>query len=707
MASGIGGWFKGLVARGGTSQERWLPVDDQQNGFYNFRLMRFRSEGDLVRYPDYVWSSAGYWAARGGLSVHLEEVAERLDGVVYSDILILLNREDRQRSLEHMVRPWEEQLQALVEKQVLRMIDERGWRLAVPERPVRIHIVGDGEPAMGGHPLGLEEGEFATALLPNLYLGPSADSRPFAEVFVRVPVEAGGKGGFHSVGTFYDDQVAFTIGRHWLDNGQHQALPASALYTLHRYPGQEGVNHRLNVDLADEYRLQQTPSAQGDTITITESGSEMPVLEVMLISAEAKTEIASSVVRDDGLGTLIPDDMASMGGMTVIPEPDPDPSVILSRRSVLLQKIHFSSVMRGYKLDIGLDGTVAPLMSAPASRFKIEDGAIFLEPLRRDVTLDGNPLQMGRRVPMPGPEHTIEFANVLLNFTASAHGGDERWPYLGEVTVPAEPTELAVGAAYRIGRDRRKCEISLPDRAVSENILWHPSVKRDGKIRTRTGEIPVESFTSDSIMVAGRHAEIDLRGSEPKVRALSKVCPVFLRRRNGALLRLIAKEGAVAQPLQLGDDLMVGNTLFRVILPGIVGTGVGDYPPTVEHVPTDPEPSTPPSVRVAPPAAEPPEAGPKLPTFDSLLDPPEPEILEPEEMEALDELPSISHPRPVVVAVEVSVTSEPQPDEREARAAPPPRSYGALPRPLRLRLALPDLVFSPISLEEGLTVVDG
>jgi len=690
-------------------------VDDQQNGFYNFRLMRFKAEGDLVRYPDYVWSSAGYWAARGGLSVHLEEVAARLDGAIYSDILILLNREDRQRSLEQMVSPWEEQLQALVEKQVLRMIDERDWRLAVPDRPVRIHIVGDGEPAMGGRPLGLEEGEFATALLPNLYLGPSADSSPFAEVFVRVPKEAGGKGGFRSVGTFYDDQLAFTIGRHWLDNGQHEALPASALYTLHRYPGQEGVNHRLNVDLADEFQLRQTPSAQGDTVTITEANSEMPVLEVMLISAESKAETAA-VVRDDGLGTLIPDEIAPMGGMTVIPEPDPDPSVILSRRSVLLQKIHFSSVMRGYKLDIGLDGTVAPLMSAPASRFRVEDGAAYLEPLRRDVTLDGTPLQMGRRVPLPGPEHTIEFANVLLNFNTSPHGGDERWPYLGEVTVPAEPTELAVGATYRIGRDRRKCEVSLPDRAVSENILWHPSVKRDGKIRTRTGEIPVESFTSDSIMVAGRHAEIDLRGSEPKVRALSKVCPVFLRRRNGALLRLIAKEGAVAQPLQLGDDLMVGNTLFRVILPGIAGVSVGDFPPTIEHRPPEtPPPPAPPSAG-SPPREEPrreadslpslPEPGPRRPGFDSLLDPPEPEIVEPEEMEALEELPSLTSPHPAEVAAEVSVTPQPKPGERDARAAPPP-AYGDLPRALRRRLALPDPVLFSISLEEGLTVVEG
>ena len=79
MPGGIGPWIRALVApradAGGA--ERWLQVDDRNNGFYNFRLMRFAAGGDLVRYPDYIWSSAGYWAARGGLSVHLEEVAER------------------------------------------------------------------------------------------------------------------------------------------------------------------------------------------------------------------------------------------------------------------------------------------------------------------------------------------------------------------------------------------------------------------------------------------------------------------------------------------------------------------------------------------------------------------------------------------------------------------------------------------------------
>ena len=658
MARRIGRWFRSLISRASGS-ERWLPVDEPGNGYYNYRLMRFRAEGDLVRYPDYVWSSAGYWAARGGLSVHVEEVAERHDGVIYSDILVLLNREDRLRCQDRLVTPWEEQLQELVECQVMRLIEERGWQLAVPQRGVRVHVIGDGEVAMGGQPVGLAEGEFATALLPSLYQGPIASSRPLAEVFVRVPQAAGGRGGFRSVGTFYDDQLAFTVGRHWLDNGRVTDLPASALYTLHLFPGSEQVNHRLNADLADEYRLLRATSPQGESVQVQTRESNLTVMEVMLVSAERE---GSSLADEEGArtGTIIPEDLAPGEGMTMIPEPEPEPTLVLSRRGVLLQKPLFAGVMRGYRLDIGLDGTIAPVLSGPASRLRVEDDRVYIEPLRRDVTLDGAPLRVGRRVRLDSGEHEIAFANITLLFRATDRSKDPRWPYLGEITVPAEPIELAMGSSYRIGRDRRKCEIALPDRAVNENILWHPAVDRGGTIRTRTGDVLVETFTTDSIMVAGQHAEIDLRGSEPKVRALSRACPVFIRRNDGTVVRMVAKEGATAQPLLFADDILIGNTLFRAILPTASQSATPPVPPSASRGGERDDPS-------------------------------------PESSEHSEE-----HDPPA------SLSSEEETPAASARPeAPPPapRFYGALPRALRKRIALPRVLdVSRISLDESVTV---
>ena len=662
MARGIKRWFRSLVGRGRPSgAARWLPVDGPENGYYNFRLMHFRADGDLVRYPDYIWSSAGYWAARGGLSVHLEEVADRHEGVLYSDILVLLNQEDRLRCQDLLMTPWEDQLQELIEQQMERSMDDRGWRLAVPQRPIRVHVIGDGEAAMGGQPVGLEEGEFATALLPNLYHGPVEGSKPIAEVFVRIPQSAGGRGGFKSVGTFYDDQLAFTIGGHWLDNGRLEELPASALYTLHRFPGRSSVNHRLNADLADAYQLLRTTSRQGESVLVQSQDADQAVMEVMLVLAEPSVDRPSMVEAQAGnCGTLIPEDLAPMEGLTMMPEPDPDPAVILSRRGVLLQRPHFGGVMRGYRLDIGPDGTVVPLMSDPAGRFRVEEDRVYLEPLRRDITLDGVPMRVGRRQRLTGPKHVIAFGNVTLTYRSLDRAKDPRWPYLGEVSIPAEPVELPMGATYRVGRDRRKCEVSLPDRAVHENILWDPDVNRTGVIRTKSGEVPVGSFTTDSIMVAGEHAEIDLRTAEAKVRALSRACPVFLRSRDGAVIRLIAKEGSTAQPLRLGDDLLVGNTVFRIIMPtSPADLSAGGHSPAVG-------------------------GGKSVPTTQGAS--------QEEPSQASSEENAPSSPAPA--------TDDHPPDGL------PERVYGSLPRALRRRISLPSLTLRYLSLNEGQTVID-
>jgi hypothetical protein len=297
-------------------------------------------------------------------------------------------------------------------------------------------------------------------------------------------------------------------------------------------------------------------------VTVEDGAGGAPVLEVMLIPADASRPSEAAVGAG---GTLVPEGVAVSDGATLIPEPEPDPRVILSRRALLVQRVHFPRVMGGYQLDIGDDGSVAPQLPEPAARVLVDGEQIELRPLRAGVTVDGEELSADRTFPLTG-ERDIGLSRGRLTYRSCTHD-DPRWPYLGEFSVPAEPHELELGSAFRIGRDRRKCEIALPDRAIHENIHWLPAVDPRGTIPTRGGEVAVASFTTDSIMVAGRHAEIDLRGSEPKVRALSRACPVFVRRRTGARLRLIAKEGATAQPLRQGDELLVGNTLFRVILP--------------------------------------------------------------------------------------------------------------------------------------------
>ncbi len=701
MSGGFGSWLRGLMApradAGGA--ERWLAVDDPDNGYYNFRLMRFAADGDLVRYPDHIWSTATRWNRPGGLRAHLQEVASRMDGVVYSDVLVLLSAEDRQRQIDRGAADWEDQLQALLSKQIERLCDPQGWLTATPERPVTVRVVGDGEPAMGGRPLGLDPGEFATALLPNLYHGPLADSRPFVDVYIRVPRSAGGQGGFRQVGILHHDQLAFTIGSHWLDNGRDASLPASALYTLHRPPDREGLLHRLNPDLADAYQLRQTEGPQGATVSVEDAEAGRVVLEVMLIPSRPRPTAASLSGEPDEVGS------AAAGGMTVIPEPEPDPRVILSRRALLLQRVHFPRVMDGYHVDIAGDGSVGPHLPDPAARLTVRGDALFLGALADEVGLDGKAVDEGAEVPLTGRRHEIATDRGGLVLTLAEPGADPRWPYLGELSLPAEPHELAIGSTHRIGRDRRKCEVALADRAVNENIQWCAGVDPTGTIPTRGGQVPASSFTTDSIMVAGRHAEVDLRGSEPKVRALSRACPVFVRRRSGAVLRLIAKDGATAQPLRQGDELLIGNTLFRVILPhGTQPSLRVDISPgggsTSGALPrgggssADGPSSTNPPVRGGDARrarrVEARQVSRALPLLG-----PQTDLSLPRRPRAETIRPTPPPPTPSDPTLVEEVDSGPDEDR-----------YGDVPRSLRRRPALPQLAGTPEPLDEGMTVMD-
>lgn len=690
MSGGIGSWLRGLMAPradvGGG--ERWLAVDDPDNGYYNFRLMRFAADGDLVRYPDHIWSTATRWNSPGGLRAHLQEVARRLQGIVYSDVLVLLSADDRQRQIERGAADWEDQLQALVSKQIERLCDQLGWRMALPDRPVTVRIVGDGEPAMGGRPLGLDRGEFATALLPNLYHGPIPDSRPFVDIYIRVPQAAGGHGGFRQVGVLHEDQLAFTIGSHWLDNGRDPSLPASALYTLHRPPGQTEILHRLNPDLADAFRLRQTRGPQGDTVSVDDAESERTVLEVMLIPTDLRA--GSPAVSGEAAQTDI-DDFLAAGGMTVIPEPEPDPRVILSRRALLLQRVHFPRVMDGYHVDIAGDGSVGPQLPDPVARLVVHGGAVRLRVMGDQVALDGAPAAPGAENELGGDRHEIASGHGRLVLRLSGPDADPRWPYLAELSLPAEPHELAIGSAYRVGRDRRKCEIALPDRAVNENIHWQPGVDPDGDVPIRGGQVPVSSFTTDSIMVAGRHAEIDLRGNEPKVRALSRACPVFVRRRSGAVLRLIAKEGATAQPLRQGDELLIGNALFRVILPyQPVTGGPVDLSPGGGAAPA---PTS--AAGGGPPTDVPPARHARaLPLLG-----PQTDLSLPRRPEAPAARQALPAPPRRLTASDLTLVEDVEPEPDEDR-------YGDVPRSLRSRPALPALTTPPEPLDEGLTVMD-
>jgi len=550
---------------------RWCGVDRLPSGTYNDCFLRHRADGDFVRNPEYLWSPGPYWAARGGFDQHIRRLADQLGGAVYSDALLVLHPEDHARTRASLLRSWETAAANELADCWLRLVESEGWALVMPGRSFHLRVLADGDPALGT--IGLEPGEFATGLFPNLHLGPDEHAVPLVEVFV-----ADERGRFDSVGTLWSDQLAFSLGAHPLDNASPPGLDDSAIYTVHRLPGQDGLHHRLGAGVADRLMLRTGSARGGDTVQLVDVRRDKVVLEVMLVAArDLAAELpqkgrpvdspnvalpAFAPLPAEPLGTMIPEglDPATIGAFSIIPEALPDRLFRLVERGALVQKVHFSDVMRGYRLEIDRDGRVGPKVSRPVATVEVLEDRPSIVALERDVSFDGEPLPVGDRRPLDG-DHTLTWRGGAIEWRSVRRVQDRSWPYLGCLTTPVRSTPLPAGDAYTVGRDGRSCDVPLPDRSVAENIEWRDA--GTGPVRIQGGSVERRTFRTDAICVATRAAKIDLSAG-PILENLSATCPVHVLRADGEVVRL--RKEATAE-LRAGDELCIGNALFSLVAP--------------------------------------------------------------------------------------------------------------------------------------------
>ncbi len=597
MARGVREFFRGLLGRAG-EDEHWPLIDTTPGSHFSGWARKWKAGGDLIAHPEYIWSD-GYLRANAGLSEHFVQVAAAYGGRVLSDVLVILSKQDFRKSREDILNPWEARLTEHLDGAFSEMARKRSWLRIHPSRRLTVRVVEDGSAGVGGEDLELQPGEFATVLAPNLYHGPQeADeegdaSRKMLEIFVRMPSRLGTVTPPRHAGTLYSDQLAFTVGNHWLDNDPVMGLECSALYTVHRYPGQR-VGHNLGSQMVELLHLEPFRDEEGrDIIQVREQGGTGVILEVMLVPAagsqeavemEARRrqeeEVAASEVEGgvaETLPTLIPFDM---GSVTVIPDPDPVPTLVLSERGFLLQKVHFPDSMLGYSVDVSPLGEVAPRLSQASARILVEGKDLYLVPLRADLLLDNLPQIQGRKIRLAKEEHRFAWGgSVEGTIKTLLRPEDKHWPYLAEIRTPPRPSSLPYGEGYIIGRDKRTSQIPLSDRPGQDNILWRPAAP-GGEVKFQGGAMA--RVTTDAINVASRHAEIDLRGEEPLVRSVSEKCATYVRRSDGSVHRLRAtSSGGDSLSLLAGDELLVGNSLFRALLPGQPSSPTREEPPSL------------------------------------------------------------------------------------------------------------------------------
>jgi hypothetical protein len=245
-----------------------------------------------------------------------------------------------------------------------------------------------------------------------------------------------------------------------------------------------------------------------------------------------------------------------------------EPLYTLRELGVLLQRVHFRDIMRGYEVYIGAGGELATRMAAPAATVRVEGSRVRLVANQLGVEVAGLPVPPGAAAVLGGEEE-ISVGPHRFAWRDLRQVRMRGWPYLGEIRRRAGAVHLTGGAVHGIGRDPA-ARVRLPDDPHNSNILWRPEVDAGAVIRAKNGELPKSRFTLDSIMVATHHVEVDLQGELPVVRSVARHCYSFIRRdtpdgqRIIALSRTQRPTGEVEAQLMPGDDLLVGNCVFEL-----------------------------------------------------------------------------------------------------------------------------------------------
>jgi hypothetical protein len=289
----LGNWFSRVFSNDGTrglsGDASFIAGEHGRGGFFASRLRLNTTSEDLVDRSELLWELSSRGRRRGGLLHHLS--TEQGDGIAgFTDITVVINQADWNRAELDTGDFWRQESSEMLLEFLRDWCKQTQFNEVFPERGFQVTLVADGSEALRGHSIGLEAGQFVTALLPNAYRGPLPTSSPVLAVHLNIP---GAWEGYRKVGMLYSDQLCYTLGNHWLDNFTHEALEAPALYQLQQYPDGSLV-HVINPDYQSRFEVGSVQSAEGPSVlAVTERGGS-PVAFLVLGVVDTFLREASS-----------------------------------------------------------------------------------------------------------------------------------------------------------------------------------------------------------------------------------------------------------------------------------------------------------------------------------------------------------------------------------------------------------------------------
>jgi hypothetical protein len=201
--------FSGSGPKGLSGEADSVLPGDPDLAFFNEGLRRFKVDGDLVADPELIWS--GGKSGKGALQAHLQTERPR-DGVArFTDVLVIVNDTDWERSHQNVIEPWTKRAIWHLTRRFAAWSNEADLHLVFPQRAIGFRFLEDGGEEMEGEYLGLESGEIVTGLLSNQYSEPGPQSKKLLSVHLNLP---GVWEGYQDVGAFFSDRILFTLGSH-------------------------------------------------------------------------------------------------------------------------------------------------------------------------------------------------------------------------------------------------------------------------------------------------------------------------------------------------------------------------------------------------------------------------------------------------------------------------------------------------------------
>ena len=472
--------------------------------FLNNLLQKHQS--NLKNPSENIWSTD----SNMGLKSHLSSLIS--NGILPTgNFLIVLNTFDPPNDVDK----WTELLGKTLSKTLKEFLDGRKITCLIKPQ-VTVAIDGVDVPRQN-----LKQREFLTIFTPHRIK--QEQSEPIASIYFTKDTKV------QLLGLLMKGQKHLTIGNHWLDTYSIESLPTPVSYHLE-------IDGQLHHHHTPQLQSLKKVTPDGTNISFFDSQG----LEQFTISIDKK--VTKQVTPSSAEETT-------------------DKLFHVVMRGLLLQKIHFHKFIIGYHVYIERTGELTFYPSQPVAQFWISTQKIEFTTKRINFKVNGKSIEPNQTIELSG-DYKITYHRLVFQFYDHRDKPIPNWPYVAEISYRGRRIPLRTETKHIIGREA-SATVNLPSSKKNDNIVWLPEFQKSASIPTKTGMVLKENFSSDTILVASKHCEINLENGKQTIQNISRNCFAFLYTQD-RFIQMPPKSSS--QNFGHHDRIYLGNHVFEFLI---------------------------------------------------------------------------------------------------------------------------------------------